>query len=378
MSGLIECQKTLLDMAKDKGYLTFEDVLDSASTFLLSLSDIDRLSNNLQSLGVLLYESEPEQLTNEADDTSDYSRTDYASVFAEIVSLSENTAPLVDMVRDVPPPQFGEVQSLAEQLQFGNDYARERLIMSHLRVALKIALAIAKQYSYDIEDAVSASLIGLMEAVERFDPNGFSAFQSYASMWIQQNIHRYCNPVWMQHYCPFHIKEKMYSVLLKYNHNCGTIIEENSFDAHRIQTIAEELDFKTAQVERYLQFAYNQAFGRIDIDAIDDEEPELGWEVDDDYLFETQAFFTSEEVLFDRAAHGNLRRLIEEMLGGFAPRDQEIIRLRFGLDGDNPKTLEEIGQMYNITRERVRQIENKSICRMRHPSRAKRLRDFYY
>ena len=139
MSGLVECQKTLLERAKDRGYLTFDDVLDSASTFLLSLSDIDRLSDNLQSLGVLLYESEPEQLTNEADDTSDYSRTDYASVFAEIVSLSENTAPLVDMVRDVPPPQFGEVQSLVEQLQFGNAYARERLVMSHLRIALKIA-----------------------------------------------------------------------------------------------------------------------------------------------------------------------------------------------------------------------------------------------
>lgn len=377
MSGLTECQKTLLDMAKDRGYLTFDDVLDSASTFRLSLSDIDRLSDNLQSLGVLLYESELEQKTNEEDASSDYSRRDYASVFAEIVSLSEDTKPLVDLVREIPAPQFGEVQSLVEQLQYGNDYARERLIMAHLRVALKIALAIAKQYSYDIEDAVSASLIGLMEAVERFDPNGFSAFQSYASMWIQQNIHRYCNPIWLQHYCPVHVKEKMYPVLLKYNHNCGTTVEDSSFDEHRVRMIAEELDFSTAQVEGYLQFAYCQAFGRVDIDAIDDDEPELGWEVDDDYLFETQTFFTSGEVLFDRAAHGNLRSLIEEMLGGFTPREQEIIRLRFGLDGDNPKTLEEVGQMYNITRERVRQIENKCICRMRHPSRAKKIIEFY-
>lgn len=376
MSGLVECQKTLLDMAKDTGYLTFEDVLDSASTFLLSLSDIDRLSDNLQSLGVLLYESEPEQLTNGVDDSSDYSRRDYASVFAEIVSLSENTVPLVEMVRDVPPPQFGEVQSLVEQLQYDNDYARERLIMSHLRVALKIALAIAKQYSYDIEDAVSASLIGLMEAVERFDPNGFSAFQSYASMWIQQNIHRYCNPVWLQHYCPVHVKDKMYPVLLKYNQNCGTIVDENSFDDHRVHTIAEELDLTPAQVKRYLQFAYNQAFGRVDIDAIDDDEPEMGWEIDD-YLLEARASFASEEDLFESAVGGNLRSLVEEMLGAFTPREQVIIRLRFGLDGDEPKTLEEVGQIFNITRERVRQIENKCIRRMRHPSRAKIIIEFY-
>lgn len=378
MSGLIECQKTLLDMAKERGYLTFDDVLDSANTFLLSLSDIDRLSDNLQSLGVLLYESEPEKQNNEGDAFSDYSRRDYASVFGEIVSLSEDTAPLVDLVREIPAPQFGEVQSLIEQLQYGNDYARERLIMSHLRVALKIALAIAKQYSYDIDDAVSASLIGLMEAVERFDPNGFSAFQSYASMWIQQNIHRYCNPVWLQHYCPVHVKEKMYPVLLKYNHNCGTTVEDSSFDEHRVCMIAEELDFSTAQVERYLQFAYNQAFGRVDIDAIDDDEPELGWEFDDDDLLESQTFVASEEDLFERAVGGNLRSLVEEMLGAFAPREQVIIRLRFGLDGDEPKTLEEVGQIFNITRERVRQIENKCIRRMRHPSRAKKIVDFYY
>ena len=291
--------------------------------------------------------------------------------------MSENTAPLVDMVRDVPPPQFGEVQSLVEQLQFGNAYARERLVMSHLRIALKIALAIAKQYSYDIEDAVSASLIGLMEAVERFDPNGFSAFQSYASMWIQQNIHRYCNPVWMQHYCPVHVKEKMYPVLLKYNHNCGTIVEENFFDDYRVRAIAEELDFTPVQVERYLQFAYGQVFKRVDIDVFDDEEPEPGWEFDDEYLLEDQTFVASEEDLFERAVGGNLRSLVEEMLGAFAPREQVIIRLRFGLDGDEPKTLEEVGQIFNITRERVRQIENKCIRRMRHPSRTKKIFEFY-
>lgn len=377
MSGLIECQKTLLDMAKDKGYLTFENVLDSASTFLLSLSDIDRLSDNLQSLGVLLYETEPEQQNNEEDASSDYSRRDYASVFAEIVSLSEDIAPLVDLVRGIPAPQFGEVQSLVEQLQYDNEYARERLIMSHLRVALKIALAIAKQYSYDIEDAVSASLIGLMEAVERFDPNGFSAFQSYASMWIQQNIHRYCNPVWLQHYCPVHVKEKMYAVLLKYNQNCGTIVEENLFDDYRVRAIAEELDFTPTQVERYLQFAYSEAFGCVDIDIFGDDEPELGLELDDEDLLENQSVAATEGDLFERAAHTNLRSLIEEMLGSFTPREQEVIRLRFGLDGGEPKTLEEVGSIYNVTRERVRQIENKCLCRMRHPSRAKKMIEFY-
>ena len=277
MSGLIECQQNLLALANDKGYLTFDDILEAADTSLLSLSDIDRLSDNLQSLGVLLYETAPEQ-DDDTDAYSDYSRTDYGAIFSEITSLSDAIIPLIELVKDILPPQFGEVQSLVEQLQYGNNYARERLIVSHLRIALKIALSVSKQYSYNIEDAVSASFIGLMEAVEHFDPNGFSAFQSYASMWIQQNIHRYCTPVWMEYYCPVHVKEKIFPVLLQYNHNSGTIVVDDSFDPEVINEIAAAADMPNSQVERILRFAYTQLFGHIELDAAPVTEEDLDTE----------------------------------------------------------------------------------------------------
>ena len=145
MSRLIECQQNLLALANGKGYLTFDDILEVADTSLLSLSDIDRLSENLQSLGVLLYETAPEQQDDDTDAYSDYSRTDYGAIFNEITSLSDATSPLIELVKDILPPQFGEVQSLVEQLQYGNNYARERLIISHLRIAQKIALSVSKQ-----------------------------------------------------------------------------------------------------------------------------------------------------------------------------------------------------------------------------------------
>lgn len=373
MSGLIECQQNLLALANDKGYLTFDDILEAADTSLLSLSDIDRLSDNLQSLGVLLYETAPEQ-DDDTDTYSDYSRTDYGAIFSEITSLSDATIPLIELVKDILPPQFGEVQSLVEQLQYGNNYARERLIVSHLRIALKIALSVSKQYSYNIEDAVSASFIGLMEAVEHFDPNGFSAFQSYASMWIQQNIHRYCTPVWMEYYCPVHVKEKIFPVLLQYNHNSGTIVVDDSFDPEVINEIAVAADMPNSQVERILRFAYTQLFGHIELDAAPVTEEDLDTERLSLFKIDNvEALNDNLDEIIERKA---LRETLDKLLETFTPREQEIIRLRFGFDG-MPQTLEEVGQFFNITRERVRQIENKCIRRLRHPSKAKKIRDFY-
>lgn len=374
MSGLIECQQNLLALASDKGYLTFDDILDAASTSLLSLSEIDRLSDNLQSLGVLLYETEPERQEDDSDAYSDYSRTDYGAIFSEITSLSDAVSPLIELVKEILPPQFGEVQSLVEQLQYDNNYARERLVLSHLRIALKIALSVSKQYSYNIEDAVSASFIGLMEAVEHFDPNGFSAFQSYASMWIQQNIHRYCSPIWMEYYCPVHVKEKIFPVLLQYNHNAGTIIVDDSFDPTIVSAIAEETEMSDLQVERILRFARAQLLGHIDVDAISTPEDQLDNESQMRFSIDLIEATTDEP--FEIVERKVLREDLEKLLESFTPREQEIIRLRFGFDG-MPQTLEEVGQLFNITRERVRQIENKCIRRLRHPSKAKKIRDFY-
>lgn len=373
MSGLIDCQQNLLAVAQRKGYLTFDDILDAANTSLLSSSDIDRLSDNLQSQGVLLVESAPEQTSNEISEIADYSRTDYDEIFAEVLALSESISPLIDIVKVIPPPQYGEIQTLTEQLQYGNNFARERLILLHLRVAIKIALSIAKQYSYNIEDAVSASFIGLVEAVEHFDPNGFSAFLSYASMWIQQNIHRFCTPIWMEYYCPTHIREKMFPVLLKHNANNGTLICKEEYDLSFSNRISKELGIDQEQVEKLLIFAFNQAAGRVDIDElinIDDCE-------DNATNPEDIEFMCDKVDLFEIVASNNLSEILPIILNALTPREQEIIRLRFGFDDGSPKTLEEVGQKFDITRERVRQIETKCLRKLRHPSRAKQIKEFY-
>lgn len=374
MSNFVDCQKVLLATARNQGYLTFDDILDAASASSLSTSEIDRLSENLQSQGVMLLETAPANISEENKELSDYSRSDYDEIFTEILSLSEAAAPLIEIVKEIPPPQYGEIQTLTEQLHFSNEFARERLILLHLRVAIKIALSISKQYSYPIDDAISAAMIGLVEAVEHFDPNGFSAFLSYASMWIQQNIHRFCTPVWMEYYCPTHIREKMFPVLLKYNSNSGTLIQDNEYDWCSIWEIADELDIEDTEVRKHLTFAYTQANGRINSDVLwhptDTHEEPMPEEIEISSLI-------CETDLNELAAAKELSQIIPAVINTLTPREQEIIRMRFGFYDGNPKTLEEVGLRFNVTRERIRQLETKSIRKLRHPSRSKRLKDFY-
>lgn len=190
MSKVVDCQKQLIAKSVEKGFLTFDDIMDLSDTYSLSVSEVDQLSEALEIRGIIIYETAP--LGKDTDCFEDYSRIDYDAIFSEIISLSPELEYIVDLIRKLPPPQYGEISTLTAQVAAGNTFARERLILIHLRVALKIALSMAKSHQYDIADAVSAGFVGLVIAVDRFDPDGFSAFQSYASLWIQQNINREC------------------------------------------------------------------------------------------------------------------------------------------------------------------------------------------
>ena len=198
MSKVADCQKLLIAESEKKGFLTFDDIMDMSDAYSLSVSEVDQLSEALEIRGIIIYETAP--IGKDVDHFEDYSRIDYEAIFEEIISLSPDLEYVVELIRKLPPPQYGEITALTMQTTAGNAYARERLILIHLRVALKIALSMAKSHQYDIIDAVSAGFVGLVIAVDRFDPDGFSAFQSYASLWIQQNINRECNPIWMEYY----------------------------------------------------------------------------------------------------------------------------------------------------------------------------------
>ena len=261
MSKVADCQQLLIAESEKKGFLTFDDIMDMSDAHSLSVSEVDQLSEALEIRGIIIYETAPSG--NDIDHFEDYSRIDYEAIFKEVVSLSPELEYIVDLIRKLPPPQYGEISALTAQISAGNAYARERLILIHLRVVLKIALSMAKSHQYDIANTVSAGFVGLIIAVDKFDPDGFSAFQSYASLWIQQNINRECNPIWMEYYFPVHYKEKMLPAYERYlNHWCGDCVP-NSICENLVSEIADNLDVSFSEARESPRQNFPHSFAKI-------------------------------------------------------------------------------------------------------------------
>lgn len=368
MPDINKCQELLIDLADKQGYLTFDDIIELSDVFSLSVSQVDKVSEAIQLRGIIVYESAPKLIGNN-DDLEDYSRSDYETVFSEIISLSDNLKPLVEDIKQLPPPQYGEIGILTAQISEGNKYARERLILLYLRNALKIALSMTKQYDLDIEDAVSAGITGLINAVDRYDPNSFSVFPSYASMWIQQSIQRDCNPSWVEYYFPAHYKTNLFRINLLYSELIETGEWKEPYDYELLKKIALETNLDTEQVANYIDTLLEQKNKLYLADLAEQNEDESF-----EYSLHVEADI---DPVFDSATENFRREVIAEVLSTLRERESSVLRKRYGFDNDIPMTLEEVGTICGITRERVRQIEAKALRKLQHPPRSKRLIEFY-
>ncbi|MCR0417535.1 sigma-70 family RNA polymerase sigma factor [[Clostridium] innocuum] len=366
MSNYNACLEMLLSEAEKTGYLTFDYMMNAADTFDLSLSDVDRISEAVQLHDVIVYENEPNEDLDE--DLEDYSRVDYDSIFNEVIELSQELKYVVELIRELPTPQYKEISLLTIQSANGNEYARERLILLHLRVVLKIALSMTKQYDLDITDSVSTGFVGLVTAVDKYDPNGFSAFQSYASMWIQQHIQRECNPTWFEYYFPAHYKNTMLTIKNKFEFIYGSIDDgmSNEDMIEFSRKYADELQEEPKKVYLCLKRIKTQKWGHVYLDELLDSE-------DESYL---PLLISNEPTPEEYTIKKMIREEIFKTLQSLTEREEKVISLRFGLLDDKERTLEEVGKDFNVTRERIRQIEAKALRKLRNPTRAKTLRDY--
>lgn len=253
-----------------------------------------------------------------------------------------------------------EEKELSKRVEKGDLEARNKMVESNL----KLVVSIAKHYTNmgaDFSDIIQEGNIGLIKAVERFDYTKGYRFSTYATWWIRQAIQRYLADHGRSIRLPVHVVEKNLRVR-RAQRQLSVLLGRDA----TLEELAEHLEMTEDQVSKAL-------VGLSDVLSLDSKLNEESDETLGDFVV-----IESKDTPEKAAMTEGLRIAIDTVLADLTEREREIIRLRFGFDNRDPMTLEEVGCIYGITRERVRQIEHKALNKMKHPRRKLKLKDYLY
>ena len=318
------------------------------------VAQLDELYAALETRGVHLAEEETEL---PALDETQIGRREH-ELSAEGGALDDPVKTYLKEIGQVPLLTAEQETELARAAQAGDEDARRHLSEANLR----LVVSVAKRYAgrgLPFLDLIQEGNLGLMKAAEKFEPERGFKFSTYATWWIRQSITRAIADQGRTIRIPVHLVESINRV----KKTAGDLLRKNGREP-TVEEIAVRLDMEPARVRELLQLAQDSISL---VTLVGDEE--------DAHLEE---FIQVEDagVPVDEAGRQLLRRELFSVLKSLTPREERVIALRFGLEDGRARTLEELGKEFNVTRERVRQIEAKALRKLRHPSRAKRLRDY--
>lgn len=324
-----------------KGYLTTDEVSEALALYCdASSSDIDNAYDELAKNNVLVVGEEPSDAEETFYRGEDSTRT-YLKALGKVSLLSAD-----------------EERELAKKAADGDRDAKNALIEANLR----LVVSIAKRYvgrELDLDDLIQLGNLGLITAVEKFDYTKGFRFSTYATWWIRQAITRYIGDLAHPIHIPGYVKDNM-DRMRRYSLD----IEQKTGRPATVDELAAAMGLDEKKILFYQKLLLKEK-------SIDETMGEDGDATFAEVL-KDEKIRLPEDVVEDNI----LKELINEAIASLEPREQIIIRLRYGLDDGKPKTLEEVGAMFNITRERVRQVEQKALKKLRSPRLSKPIRNY--
>lgn len=344
------------EMAKAKGVISSEEIVGALSNCDIEAEQFESILDTLESMGVQVTrenENEPEDVDDEAEEDNEIDLS-----IPEAVNIDDPVRMYLKEIGKVPLLTAEEEVILAKRMEAGDDTAKHELAEANLR----LVVSIAKRYvgrGMLFLDLIQEGNLGLIKAVEKFDYKKGYKFSTYATWWIRQAITRAIADQARTIRIPVHMVETINKVKKVSSQLLHTNGHEPTADE-----ISAELDMPVDKVREIMRVAQEPV--SLETPIGEEEDSHLG-----DFIPDDEAPAPA-----DAASHTLLKEQLGEVLDTLTPREEKVLRLRFGLEDGRSRTLEEVGKEFNVTRERIRQIEAKALRKLRHPSRSKKLKDF--
>ena len=358
--------QNLIDKAKKNGSLTNSEILAALGDSDYDIDQIDKLYEELSALGIDVNACfDDEALLGSAEDDIEAELDGFDKpenmekiLASEGLMIDDPVKLYLKEIGRVPLLDADREADLARRMSEGDEKAKKELVEANLRLVVSIAKRYVGKGLFFL-DLIQEGNLGLMKAVSKFDYTKGYKFSTYATWWIRQAITRTIADQARTIRIPVHMVETIHKVTKV----SRQMLQEKGREVSAAE-VAKEMNMNPDKVREIMKIAQDPI--SLETPVGEEEDSHIG-----DFIEDQESPAPAEA-----ASYELLREQLNEVLHTLTPREEQVLRLRFGLEDGRQRTLEEVGQQFNITRERIRQIEAKALRKLRHPSRSKKLRDY--